>query len=150
MVIALNAFEWSLIAVVGILSVLGGVPHMFNLIKPKPHLKINESTITKLPNDSFRYRIRLEVENQTKWWKKSRDASNVIGEYYMIDKNGVQWGTVSNQILSPYLVAGAKAVKDIEGYHSFLPEGNPYTIVFRVTCDEGQIDKQKIIYKAPS
>ncbi len=147
---ALDTFEWALFALVTILSVLGGIPHLLRLIKPKPHLKIIQSTITKLPNDSFRYGIHLEIENQTKWWKRSSDASNLIGEYYMIDKNGVQWGTISNQIVSPYLVEGAKAVKDIEGYHSFLPEGNPYTIVFRVTCNEGQTDKQKIIYDAPT
>lgn len=143
---ALNSAEWALIALATVLSMVGGIPHLLGLIKPKPHLKITESTITKLPNDSFRYLIHLQLENQTKWWKRSRDASNVIGEYYMIDKNGMQWGTISNQTVSPYLVAGAKIAKDIEGYHSFLPEGNPYTIVFRVTCSEGQIIKQKVTY----
>jgi hypothetical protein len=78
----------------------------------------------------------LEVENQTKWWKRNSDASNVVGEYYIIDKNGVQSGAVTNQSIATYLVAGAKVVKDMEGYHSILPDANPHSIIFRATCNE--------------
>jgi hypothetical protein len=90
----------------------------------------------------------LEVENQTKWWKRNSDASNVVGEYYIIDKNGVQSGAVTNQSIATYLVAGAKVVKDMEGYHSILPDANPHSIIFRATCPEHIGAKQKITYEA--
>jgi hypothetical protein len=119
-------------------------------MKPKPRLRILKASITKMPNEDFKHNIHLEVENQKNWWRKNCDASNVMEEYYMIDKNGVQCGFVSGQIVSTYLVAGAKVLKDIEDYHSFLPEGNPYSIVFRVTCNEGVTSRQKIKYEAHS
>jgi hypothetical protein len=131
------------VAVLGVLGSIGGVPQLLNLIKPKPHLVINQASITKLPNDNYKYQIRLEVQNVTKLFSRTTDASNVVAEYYMMDKNGVQWGTLTNQTVTPYLVAGTKAVKNIEAYHSFMPEGNPYQIVFRVTCNEKAVAKQK-------
>ncbi len=138
-----------LIALLAVFAAVGGVPHVLQWIKAKPQLKIVKATITKLSNDNFRHHIQLEIENRTKWWRKKGDASNVIGEYYLIDKNGVQCGYVTGQVISPYLVAGAKVLKDIEGYHTFLPDGNPYTIVFRATCNENAVAKHTITYQAP-
>jgi hypothetical protein len=136
------------VAVLAVLGSLGGIPQLLKLIKPKPHLVINQVSITKLPNDNYKYQIRLEIQNVTKLFSRTTDASNVVAEYYMMDKNGVQWGNLTNQTVTPYLVAGTKIVKDIEVFHSLNPEGNPYQIVFRILCNEKVTTKQKISYNA--
>jgi hypothetical protein len=133
-----------------ILSMAGGIPHLLQWVRHKPHLKITKATIAKQINDDFRYHVHLEVENQRTWWRRSGDASNVLGEYYIADKHGVQGGSSSDQLMSTYLLAGTKTAKDIEGYHTLSPEGNPYSIVFRIACNETAVVKQKIVYEAPS
>ena len=145
---ALDTIELVFLALLTLLGLVGAVPHLLHWIKPKPHLQIVKSEISRLPEGNFKYHIHLEIENQTKWWRKNGDASNVVGEYFVIDKNGVQNSAVLNQAISSYLVAGARIVKDIEGYHSFLPDGNPFLLVFRVTCSERQTAKHEITYEA--
>jgi hypothetical protein len=66
----------------------------------------------------------------------------------MINKDGLQSGSASNQMISSFLVVGARIFKDVEAFHSLVPEGNPYSIVFRVTCQENVSVKKKIAYEA--
>ncbi len=145
-----DTFEVIVLVFLAVFSVLGGIPHLFQWLKPKPHLKITSATIEKQSSDNFRYDVHMEVENQKRWWNRSSDASNIVGEYFMIDKNGFQWGAVSNQAISSYLLPGTKTVKDIEGYHSLSSEGNPYLVIFRVTCNEKGVAKQRVTYKVPT
>jgi hypothetical protein len=145
-----DTFELAVIALLAILSAVGGIPHLIQWVKQRPHLKIINPSIAKQTSDNFRYSLHLEVENERKWWRKSGDASNIVGEYYLIDKNGFLWGAVSNQLMSSYLPAGTRITKDIEGYHTLSPEGNPHSIIFRVTCNESVIAKQRISYEEPS
>ena len=147
---AYEEIELLLVSVLGLLGVVGGIPQIFRWIKPKPHLKIIKATISKLPHDNYTYQIHLEIENETKLWRRNGDASNITAEYFMIDKNGVLCASASNQSVSPYLLAGTKVLKDIAAHHSLMPEGNPYSVIFRVTCNEGRTAKQKITYEATS
>jgi hypothetical protein len=144
-----DTIEVVLLTVLAILSALGGVPHLLQWIKNKPCLKIIQASIDKPSRDDFRYLVHLEVENRRRWWRKSGDASNVVAEYYLIDKGALQRGYVSGQLVSPFLLSGARAAKDVEGYHVLQPEGNPYTVVFRVFCNESAWDKMIIAYEVP-
>jgi hypothetical protein len=134
----------------GLLGVVGGMPQIFRWIKPKAHLKIIKAEFSKFPDDNFRYQIHLEIENETKLLERNSDASNVTAEYFIIDKNGVQWASASNHSISLYFLAGTKILKDIEVRHSLMPDGNPYTVILRVTCNEGRPTKKKIAYEATS
>jgi hypothetical protein len=129
---------------------MGGMPQIFKWIKPKAHLKIIKAAISKFPEDNFRYQIHLEIENEAKLLERNSDASNVTAEYFILDKNGVQWASASNQSVSLYFLAGTKILKDIEVRHSLMPEGNPYSVVFRVACNEGSPRKKKIAFEATS
>lgn len=55
----------------------------------------------------------------------------------MMDKDYEQYGSIQNQMLSPYLLAGAKVTKEISTAQKFEPEGNPHTIVVVVRCRQG-------------
>jgi hypothetical protein len=137
-----------LVAVLGIIGLLGGVPQLLSWIKPKPHLAIVKATVQRLTGDNYRYQVHLEVENQLKFLRRNGDASNVTAEYYMINKDGFQCGGASDQMVCSFLVAGAKILKDSEAFYSLVPEGNPYSIVFRVICHEKVAAKKKIAYDA--
>ncbi len=106
--------------------------------------------ISKLPNDNYKYQIHLELENEAKILKRNGDASNVAAEYFIVNKNGVQWASVSAQLVSPYLLSGTKILKNIEAFHSLVPEENPYSIIFRITCNEDVTIKKKILYNGTS
>ena len=145
---AYDSIELAVIAVLAVLGAAGGIPQMLRLIKAKPHLKITEATISKLANENYKHQIHLEVQNVAKLLKRNGDASEVTADYLVIDKNGVQYGATVNQMLSSYLCAGTRIQKDTEAYFSLIPERNPYTIVFRVSCAEGEMAKKKITYEA--
>ena len=145
----MDTIETVLLACVAVLSVVGAAPHLFQWIRRTPTLSIIKASVERQSSDKLGYHVHLEVENQKKWWKRNGDASNVVGEYYMIDKDGFQRGFVSGQLVSPYLLAGTKAMKDIEGFHVLSRDGNPYSIVFRVTCNESTGAKQLISYEVP-
>lgn len=147
---AYNGFEILLFSVLGLLSVAGGVPQIFRWIKPKPHLKIVNVSISKQPDDKYKNQIHLEVENEARFWTRNGDASNVTLEYFMIDRNGVQCAYAPRELVCAYLLVGTKIQKDTEGYHVLMPEGNPYSVIFRVTCNEGGIVKQTVNYEAAS
>jgi len=136
------------ITVLAILGVLGGIPQMLKWMKPAPHLRINQATISKLPGDHYKYQIHLEIENESKSLQRNGDASSVTADYFVIDKKGVQCGATSNQMISSYLCAGTKILKDMEAYLSLIPEGNPYTIIFRTVSAEGNTAKKRIVYEA--
>jgi hypothetical protein len=145
-----DTVELTLFVSLAVLSAVGSIPHLLQWLKLKPHLKIVKAIIEKQPDDNNRYSIHLEVENQSKWWRKNGDATNIMGEYYVVDKNGFQNGYVDNQLLSQHLLAGTKTVKDLEGYHLLSPEGNPYSIVFRIKHNEAVMAALKITYNVPS
>jgi hypothetical protein len=134
------------LGILAFLGVVGGIPQIFSWVKAKPSLKITKATISKLPNDNYKYQIHLEIENEAKTLRKNGDASNVTAEYFIINKNSVQWASVSNQIVIPYLLAGTKILKDLDAFHSLTPSEGPYTIVFRVTSNERRDVKRKITY----
>ncbi len=136
------------IAALSVFGTLGGVPQILRTAKPRPHLRITEATISKLPNDNYKYLIHMEVENESKSMSRNRDATNLTTEYFLMDKDGVQRGSASNQVLCPCLLAGTRIQKDAEAFHSLLPEGNPYSIVFRVKCIEGEEARKTVMYDA--
>jgi len=132
----------------GALGFIGGIPQMLFWLKPKPHLKIIKASVDRLTGDNYKYRIHLEIENQEKFLRRNGDASNVTAEYYMINKDGVQCGGATDQMVCSFLVAGAKILKDHEDFYSLIPDGNPYTIVFRIRCQEKMSAKKKLAYNA--
>jgi hypothetical protein len=113
---AYDSIELIVIAVIALLGAAGGIPQIFRWIKPKPHLKITEGTISRLPNDNYKYQIKLEVENQSKLLQRNGDASNVTADFFVVDKNGVQSGATTNLLISSYLCAGTKIPKEFEAY----------------------------------
>ncbi len=143
-----GSIELIFIAVLAILGAAGGVPQMIRWIKPKPHLKITKGTISKLPDDNYKYQIHLEIENQSKLLQRSGDASNVTADFFVIDKNGFQSGATTNLMISSYLCPGTKIPKDLEAYLSLIPDGNPYSIIFRASSAEGSVDKKRISLEA--
>ena len=144
----MNEAELAIALLLSILGVLGGIPQLLRQLKPKPRLKITEAQIIKLPEDNYKYRVHLMVQNETKFWRRNGDATNVTADYYVIDKNGVQYAAAQGQMLAEYLCAGIKIQKDAEAYHSLVPEGNPYSVILKVTCAEGGRAKKMIPYEA--
>lgn len=126
-----------IVAVLGILGLLGGIPQLLRWIKPKPHLKISNVAVLKLPTENYKFKLHFEVENELKSWKRCGDASNVTSDYHVVDKESVQRGGAYDQAVSQYLLAGLKISKDTEMYLALMTEGNPYRIIFRVNCKEG-------------
>jgi hypothetical protein len=140
--------EVVLFSILALLGVAGAVPHFLHWIRSKPYLKIVKASIDKQSAGDFRYLVHLEVENQRRWWRKNGDASNVLAEYYIIDKDALQTGYVSGQLVSPLLLSGTRATKDIESNHLLSTEGNPFLIVFRVSCNESVRAKKLVTYLA--
>jgi hypothetical protein len=138
--------EAILFASLAVLGIIGGLPHLVQWLVRRPSLEILDASIELQSANNFQYHAHLVVANRRRWWHRSGDASNVIAEYYLIDKDHVQKGFVSGQLVTPFLLIGTKAVKDAESYHSLPPEGGPYSIVFRVTCSEGAEAKRLIPY----
>lgn len=127
-----------------VVGAIGGIPQIIRFVKPKPQLRISDTIIEGLPEK--RIRIVFNLENKEKRWRKNADATNVIAEYFVMDKNHEQWGGVHNVVLSPYLPAGVKLPKQLAHSHSFEPTGNPYTVVLLIRCDEGVARKEKLAY----
>jgi hypothetical protein len=143
-----NETELAVALLLGVLGVLGGIPQLLRLIKPKPYLKITEAQITRLPEDNYKYQVHLTVQNETKFWRRNGDATNVTADYYVIDKNGVQCVAALGLTLSQYLCASAKIQRTLEAYHSLTPDGNPFSVVFRVSCSESAAAKKILAYDA--
>lgn len=123
---------------------VGGIPQIMRWMSRKPRLKIVESKIEGLQES--RIRIHLEVKNEKKWWGRNSDATYVTAEWLMVDKTHEQWGSVRNQVLSPYLPIGVKISQQFSSSHSFKSEGNPHTIFIFVKCREGIVRRKKITY----
>ena len=86
------------------------------------------------------------MENQVASWRKNGDATNVVGDFFLIDQTGNQKGFVTGQLITPFLLTGTRASKNIESFHSLPLEGRPYKVVFRVTCNEGVAAKKLITF----
>ena len=145
---AIDYIQITIFTVLGVIGLLGGIPQIIRWAKPKPHLTINKARVQRVQNDNYKHQIHLEVENQTKTFSRNDDATNVTVDYFIINKDNEQCATAQNQTISTYLVAGAKSITNIEAYHSLVPEGNPYSIIFLVRCKEETPTKKKIIYNA--
>ncbi len=145
---AYDSVGLAIVFVLGLLGVLGGVPQILRLTRPKPHLKITDATISKLADENYKFQLHFEVENERKLWNRSGDATNVTSDYYVVDKDSVQRGGTYDQAVSQYLLAGLKTVKDTEMYLALVPEGNPYRIIFRVACKEGYSATKKVAFEA--
>ena len=130
-----------------ILGAIGGIPQIIHWIKPKPHLKITIARIEKIPNED-KIKLHLEIENEAKWWRRNSDAAYVVAEWYVMDKNHEQWGSASNVVLSPFLSPGTKLSRDFQILHQFRQEGNPHSIIVRISCEKGGHTKKTITYFA--
>ncbi len=143
-----DIIESAVFLALGILGLAGGLPQIIRWAKPNPHLQINKVTVERAPNDNYKHKIHLELENQTKGLARNGDATNITLDYFIINKTGTQTAITQNQTLSAYLVAGAKILTDIEAYHSLVPEGNPYSIIFMIKSRETATVKKRITYNA--
>jgi hypothetical protein len=145
---AYDSIEFTIAVIATFLSligIVGGIPQILQWIEPKPHLKINKAVVAKAPNGT--YEFQLEVENTTRKWRRDSDATQIIAELYVMDKDCIQWGIHHNEMLSPFLIAGAKIAKNIRT-GSFKQEGNPHTIIVRVFSKEGATAKHQLSYVA--
>ncbi len=145
---AYDSIELIVIAALAIVGVVGGIPQLLVWIKLRPHLRITQGAISKLPNENYKYQLHLGIENQSKLLQRNGDASNVVADFFVVDKNGVQSGATTNLMISTYLCSGTKIPKDLEAYLSLIPDGNPYSIIFRATSAEGNAAKKKIAFDA--
>ncbi len=146
---ALESIELFVVAVSLLFGLLGGVPQIVRWIKPKPTLAIGDAKISRLPDENYKYRFHLEVENKKLSFRRNGDASNITFDFYVIDKDGLQRGGTFDQIITQYLLAGITVAKETDVYLSLPPDGNPYTVVFRVVCREGQEAMKKVAFEAP-
>ncbi len=135
-------------ALLAVFGVLGGVPQLLKLLKPKPRLKITQATISKLPEENYKYNVQLGVQNQTRWWRRNGDATNVTADYYVVDKDGVQCVAALSLALSQYLITNATIRRELEAFHSLTPDGNPFQVIFKVACAEGIGAKKVLAYDA--
>jgi hypothetical protein len=131
------------------LGAIGGIPQIRRWFKPKPRLRITRAQIEERPA-MIGHVLQIEVRNKRQWWGRNRDAVDVVAGWYIMDKNFEQWSGTYNQILAPYLMAGAKVSKQFSGADRFNLEGNPYTIAILVSCREGAIVRKKLIYESHS
>jgi len=141
-----NELELVIIGMMGILGALGGIPQILKLLKPKPRLKITQATISKLPAENYKYQVQLAVHNETRRWRRNDDATNVTANYYVIDKDGVQCVAALGLVLSQYLIIDATIRRELEAFHSLTPDGNPFQVIFKVSCAEGVGAKMVLAY----
>lgn len=132
--------------ILSLIGIVGGIPQIVEWLQAKPHLKINQVNFIKrkekISETNYAYDITLEVENQSKWWRRAVDATFVYGECYSMGKDSVQFGTLQNQMVVPFLSAGAKAIKklNMQSYY-FDSNQRPYTVIIRLWCSEGATTK---------
>jgi hypothetical protein len=143
-----NETELAAAIILGVLGAFGGVPQILRWLKPKPRLKITAADISRLQAENYKYQVHLEVENQTRLWRRNGDATNVTADYYVVDKDGVQCVAALGLMLSQYLCADAKIRKELEAYHSLTPDGNPFSVIFKVSCTEGASARKVLAYEA--
>jgi hypothetical protein len=127
-----------------ILGAIGGIPQIMRWSKPKPKLRITRFVIKERTERGFGMSIR--VENVENWYRRNADATYVKAEYYIMDKSREQWGCAHNIVLTPYLVIGERISKELHDANILKVEGSPYTIVLRVTCEEGDTTKIHVIF----
>ncbi len=145
---AYETVELSIVVALAVFGTIGGIPELLRLAKSRPHLKVAEASVVKATDDNYKYKIHLAIANEARFWRRNGDATHVVAEYYVVNKDGVQCGSVESQPVSQVLVAGATILKDTEGFHTLLPEGNPHSIVFRLSSGEGGFARKKIVYEA--
>lgn len=148
-VMAFDSIEIGALTILGFLGLVGGIPQLLKWITPKPHLKINDATINRIPNENHKFHLQLEVENERKSWKRNCDASDLVYEFYIMDKESIQRGSASGQTVAQHLLAGFKIKKEAEVFLSLPPEGNPYTVLFRIVCREGNVVTKIMALEAP-
>jgi hypothetical protein len=146
---AFDTIEMFVVSVSLFIGLVGGVPQILKWIKPKPNLTITKATISRLPEENYKYRFHLEVENKKASFRRNGDASNITFDFYVVDKDSVQRGGTFDQVITQYLLAGFKVTKETDVYLSLPPDGNPYTVVFRLVCREGQSAILKVAFEAP-
>ena len=131
-------------ALLSIFGAIGGIPQIIRWLRAKPHLKVN-ARFEKLLEENY-YKLHIEVLNEKKLWKRNKDATDVMAQWYIMDKNSEHWGATYNQVISPYLGVGEKVRKGFKLFHRFDPRGNPHEIVILITCDEGVVVKEKLTH----
>ena len=143
-----NELVLIVIGILGVLGVFGGIPQILKWLKPKPRLRITAADISRLQAENYKYEVHLEVENETRFWRRNGDATNVTADYYVVDKDGVQCVAALGLMLSQYLCADAKIQRTLEAYHSLTPDGNPFSVIFKVSCTEGASARKVLAYEA--
>ncbi len=146
---AIESIEVLVVSISLIFGLAGGIPQIFRWIKPKPTLAIVDAKISRLPDENYKYRFHLEVENKKLSTRRNGAASNITFDFYVIDKDGLQKGGTFDQVITQYLLAGIKVAKETDVYLSLPPDGNPYTVVFRAVCREGQTTIKRVAFEAP-
>jgi hypothetical protein len=133
----------------GLFGLVGGIPQLMKWTNPKPHLKINNLKILSIDNKGSKYYLKYEIENQSRFYTRDADATNVRAEITQINKNHVQTEEYQQKLsLISTLNAGVKFSKPTDFFHySNKPQDYPDTITFKVFCDEGGIEKKKIKFE---
>ena len=65
-----------------LIGVVGGIPQIIEWLRAKPHLIVNKVDFIKrkekISDTNYAYDIFLEVENNSKWWRKAVDAPSFM------------------------------------------------------------------------
>jgi hypothetical protein len=140
-------------SILGIIGAVGGIPQLMKWFAPKPHLRllygrvVPKSNNPKLRDD--KQMLQYAVENINKRWAKNADATEVNIVFHVIDKDNRQRGEGFTCFTSHCLGIGENIPREYEINPETLlvkPQGNPHTLVFKITCKEKATAESRISY----
>lgn len=131
----------------GVVGTFGGIPQLIEWLKPSPHLRLGKEIVVEMNNG--RVKVRAKAYNERKLLKRNSDATNVILKLSAIDKNNILIRMTSGYV-SACLVPNASTLSDVTFDTPLNTNGNPYTILVELRCQEGSTVKQKITYLIPT
>jgi hypothetical protein len=132
-----------------VLGIIGAAPQIKNWSNPKPQLVLvyygfRRSITDSLKND-YGYHLHLILNNDNILWHRSHEATDVKLECHIIDMNNDQCGDIQTFELSKNLPVGESVNKSLTiRTEECREELNPHTLVFKITCAEGQTIKRKM------
>lgn len=133
-----------------VLGIIGAVPQILQWSKPKPHLVLLFADFQRLLKENLepedRYRLILVIRNDERFGRRNGDATNVRVECHVIDMNRDQLGGIQTKHLSKKLPTGENINTDFVFRPECKEECNPNTLVFEISCDEGQTIKKEILF----
>ncbi len=102
------------------LAATGGVPEIRRFMIPRPRLKVTIGEVTRTPQVTGSYNVRVTVLNERKRLRRTTDAENIVASLHVMDRSHQNWGAAHNINISPYLMAGLSITRDLQHIHNFV------------------------------